>query len=207
VITIAAPRPVSTSAILKIVYAVARGPGWREYPLIARGIADAATNDPLFPKELTGAEATAALLIAYAWDASRLLPYGRSGEHMGLYRIRPPTWPATRGDLLIDPRQASLVAVDLLRQSLERCRAMPIDHRLSWILDLGHRVGTPPTAMTRADPIVIGRSERIMRHAIELFDRHFDGPAAISVATVQPNQRRLLGDGTVVDSEPQDTKT
>lgn len=195
---IASPRPVSPTAILKIVYAVARGPGWREYPLIARGIADASTNDPLFPRELSGSEATAALLVAYAWDASRLLPYGRSGDHVGIYRIRPPSWPATRGSLLMDPRQASLVAVDLLRQSLERCRAMPTDHRLAWILDLGHRVGIPPAAMTRADPIVLGRSERIMKHAITIFDRHFGGPVGIS-APDDRSGRPLLGDGTIVE--------
>lgn len=195
------PRPVGRNAVLRVLYRVGRGVGWRYYAIVARGIADAANDDPIFPREPSGCEATACLLVALAWEATRLLPYAGIAPdgRRGLYRLRTPM-NVDDGRVVTDPWKASHVAVDLTRESLRRCQALPLEHRLSWLLELGDRPGMPPAAMVHPHPESLHRSEQIMAHGRLLWTAHF----ATFDDRQATNAGPLVHDGAIIDAERTD---
>src|SRR5262245_31546498 len=103
---------------MRMLYALAPTLYWsKTFPESSDGIARAAIDDPLFPEREEGAELTACLLVAAAWAASRLHPYDHAGGRVGLFRLIPPrtlrAGQRMAPNLLILPRSASLVAIDL----------------------------------------------------------------------------------------------
>src|SRR5262249_12230145 len=116
---------VTHAAIMSLLYTLrgAHGPA-RHYPEIATAFERAANTDPVIPGE-HGPELTVCLLIADAWDSSRLEPYAMRGRRLGLFMIRPPISPKLPPGALTTPRTAALVAVDLMRTSVAHCARLP----------------------------------------------------------------------------------
>lgn len=170
------PRLVGQYAVHQILIALAGSHGQERFGLIAEGISGAANSDPLFPRDLGGSEATACVLVAIAWEGSRLQPYTRSVDHRyGLYRIRPPNYPRTSMSLYQHPRSCSSVAVDLVRESLRRSTRLPPGERLAWFLELGDGIGAPPEIMLTPREISADRSRAILTHAAKIYRDRFDG--------------------------------
>lgn len=109
------------------------------FPEIATAISTASNHDPLFPHRKEGCAATAAVLVAIAWHESNFRPnaVGDNGESLGLYQIQPPT-AKIDGKLLLIPRNASYVAIDLVRTSFRQCKDKPWEERLSWYISSGY---------------------------------------------------------------------
>lgn len=105
------------------------------YGEISNAISDAANSDPIFGSE-DGGYRTAALLIAVAYQRSGFHPNAVSHGN-GLYRLCPPN-PRIPATMTVMPKEASLVALDLLRKSLEICKDRSIDERLGWFIE-GHK--------------------------------------------------------------------
>lgn len=137
------------------------------YTSIAKGIAYAANTDPLFPDVDVGAHATACLLVADAWHASKLQPYLRRGPFLGLYQIRPPVSPIVTARQLLDPTSASLIAVDLMRQSVQRTNDQAWERRFAWYRALGSADGSAD--LTVPGRYAVQRSAEIGRTARRLF--------------------------------------
>lgn len=81
---------------------------------VSTAISEAANQDPLFPSKEEGCFLTAALLVLLAIQRSDVYPSKVAGKRMGLYQIEPPS-PMLNGKLLLNPRSASLIAIDLMR--------------------------------------------------------------------------------------------
>jgi hypothetical protein len=187
------PRPVSPATIMRMLYALGSTHDWRvTYPETAAGIAEAAGQDPLLTNE-SGAEITASLLVAVAFEASRLDPYSHGGGRVGLFRIRPPTYPRPEPNVLLLPRSAALVAIDLMRTSFSTCVRMPWEKRLAWFFDLG----TPNTAPSGS---ALRRSSEVMRHGKQIFLRYFKPKFAAEAVMLQ------LGDGNIVEERGEDLR-
>jgi len=127
-------RVVTAAMVLSLMLKLEpNGPHFNSYGEISEAIALASCNDPLFPNRPDGAERTAAILTALAWHESRFHPniIGDQGRSFGLWQIQPPT-AKIDASLLLLPRNAAFIAIDLIRQSMMHCRARPWGERLSW---------------------------------------------------------------------------
>lgn len=125
---------VSQTAVLAMLRLLAPSSAYGyAFPEVAAAISTAANHDPLFPHRKDGCELTAAILVGLAWHESRFHPnaVGDRGKSFGLYQIQPPT-ANVDGKLLLIPRNASYVAIDLIRTSFQRCDGRPWDERLTW---------------------------------------------------------------------------
>lgn len=163
-------QPVSEATVINMILRLGgTAKARRDYPVIAQGIARAASNDPLFPAR-TGAQATACILVACAWTSSRLRPYVRNGNRIGLFQIRPPSFPKVSTDTLLHPGQAALIAIDLIRTSVQKMARRPWEERLAWYLDLGRVDGPIPDVPS---PIAIGKSITTMRLAQRIYKGRF----------------------------------
>lgn len=102
------------------------------YGETAEAIAQAANADPLF-NEADGPKRTAAVLIALAFHESHFQPnvIGDSGHSFGLFQIQPPT-ARVDASLLLLPRNAAFIAIDLIRQSFKVCERESFEHKLAW---------------------------------------------------------------------------
>lgn len=164
-------RPVSTERLVRVMTSLGGDRRARsDYPAVAQAIARGAFDDPLFPGEDAGAEATAAILLAIAWSASKCRPYGREGRMLGLYRIRPPVDPPVLAQTLLLPRTATLIALDIARYSLSALSHQPVGERLAIFRDLGRAPGTyqSPGSFS-ADTLAWSRAT--IEHAKRLFPR------------------------------------
>jgi hypothetical protein len=143
------PRVVSAQSIGHVLRAFGYPSSrvLRDIPTIAEAIGAASNEDPLFPDQENGGAATAAILCAIAWHRSRLDAYGRSGSFLGLFRIS--------NELLL-PRSAARYAVDLVRQSTERCQHLATDERFAFFDALG-RQSDPlrPDALARSWSLLV----------------------------------------------------
>lgn len=117
------------------------------YDETAAAIAEAASARPIFAGR-AGALKTAALLLAIAYYESSFDPkaIGDNNASFGLYQIQPPTVKYGEGvtgipemgnfamtaNVLLLPRDASLVALSLIKTSLRICGAFPWHERLGW---------------------------------------------------------------------------
>jgi hypothetical protein len=128
--------PVAGSWVLASIYRTERSLPWEVatgLPEIAEAIAWASGQDPVFAGS-DGARRTAAVLVALAHHASgfrktQLRNEGSGPRSCGLYAIRPVR--GVTSSLLMLPRSASLVAIDLVRTSLEECSQLPLSDRLA----------------------------------------------------------------------------
>jgi len=141
------------------------------YGEISRAIAEASSEDPLFPQRSDGAERTATILVSIAFYESRFHPnvIGDQGRSFGLYQIQPGTWKID-GKVLLLPRTASNVAIDLVRKSFKACAKRPWQERLAWY--------AASAGCETVHPKVLGQSIERMLLADKLFRRFFPEHAA-----------------------------
>lgn len=157
------------------------------YPEIAQAIARASTVDPLFPVESSGAEVTAAILVAVAWHSSRLQTYSRVGPYLGLFRLRPPIEPRVSARDLFLPRTSTLFAVDLLRWSLSTMRSAPLENRLALFRDWGRTKATPSDEGVRwSRECMVGLVPRLVEQLVQTGE----APGRVTCTSVPPRELR-----------------
>jgi len=140
-------------------------------PECCDAIARASTVDPIFPDEPAGSEATAAILVAIAWEASRFSPYTRQGPFLGLFRMRPPVNPPVTADMFLLPHPAALHAVDLARTSMAICasRERPTGEGLGLFRELGRSPGPADLRRMKPGPEALAWSRRAVALSRRLF--------------------------------------
>jgi hypothetical protein len=103
------------------------------YGELSSAIAQASTEDPLFPERDDGCLLTAILLIAIAFCGSGFHTslVGNNGKAYGVYQIQhvPPDVSLNK---LLTPRDASYIAISLIRESLLVNRDRPWQERLAY---------------------------------------------------------------------------
>lgn len=159
-------RAVTEAAIMTMLYALEPyGSHVPSYGETAAAIQHASNDDPLFPEHEAGSEATATILIALAYHETHFHPnlIGDHGKSFGLFQIQPPT-AKIDGSLLLVPRNATFIAVDLIRQSFQHCAARPWIERLSWYVASN---GCPD------HPVIVKKSMERLVLAQELFRKYF----------------------------------
>lgn len=160
-------RAVAEPAVMAMLYALeSSSPHVPKYGEIAMSIVKAANEDPLFPGHVAGAEATACILTALAWKESRFHAnvIGDNGHSFGLYQIQPPT-SKTRGELLLLPVNASIIATGLIHQSFSECKNLPWTDRLSWYI--------ASAGCKDPHPVIRQKSRERLILAQQLFARFF----------------------------------
>lgn len=92
---------------------------------IGEAIGRAASEDPLWPQWKNGCAKTAAFLLSWAKAASDFQPnlISASGKAFGLFQIEPPSGIQIDARMLLLPREAAFIAIDLLRQKKVQPRA------------------------------------------------------------------------------------
>jgi len=169
--------------VMKILYALE--PYGIHHGEVSEAIAQASNQDPLFPSREDGCFRTAAILVAIAWHESRFQPsvVGDNGKSFGLYQIQPPTANALgrpiTTNMLTNPRDASFVAVDLVRQSMTHCASRPWEERLSWYVSSR---GCPD------HPTIVKKSFSRMLLADKIVRDHFPEYRALPKPAVEPRQ-------------------
>lgn len=159
-------RLISEATVIAMLYNLEPyGSHVPAYGEIAAAVTKASNEDPLFPQHEAGCEATATILIAVAYNASRFHTslIGMQGQTFGLFQIRPPN-EKLNGSLLLMPLTAVFIAVDLIRQSFAACVDKP------WPEKLTHFV----LQNERADRFLVAKKSMeslILAH--ELFRKHF----------------------------------
>ena len=157
---------VAEAVVMAMLYQLAPyGSHVPSYGEVAAAVTKASNEDPLFPENESGSEATATILVALAFHESSFHPnvIGDHGKSFGLYQIQPPT-ARVDGSLLLLPLNASYVAIDLIRQSFRHCEARPWPERLSWYVASN---GCP------SHPIIVKKSMERLILAQELFRKFF----------------------------------
>lgn len=104
---------------------------WRAtFEKSAEAIARVSESEPLFDER--GEERTAALLVAIAWYESRLKPNAKSrnGQWYCLYQIDRRHLPDPQ-KALDDAEVCTRAAVKIIKGSLAKCSARPLDERLA----------------------------------------------------------------------------
>ena len=107
---------------------------WLEtYQETSEAIADAANAAPLF-EGADGPMRTASVLLAIAFYESKFYPNAvdRDGHAYGIFQIEAKTVPELTANVLLVPREAAPVALNLIRTSLKICGKFPWSERLGW---------------------------------------------------------------------------
>jgi len=155
--------PISGSLLMKTLYAVE--PYSIHHGEVSEAIANAANQDPLFPDREDGCLRTAAILVAIAFCTSRFNTnlVGSNGKAFGLYQIKPPPKDVNgkiiTTNMLTNARDASFIAIDLIRESMFACADRPWEERLSCF-------GFLPTAGTDAVSIHHSMEQMLMADKI-----------------------------------------
>jgi hypothetical protein len=165
----AVSRPIPGHKVMALLYKFhASQPAINSYGEISEAIAKASTEDPLFPLVVEGSEMTACILVSLAWHESRFLPtiVGDGGRSFGLYQIQPPT-ARVDSKLLTLPRDASFVAIDLIRTSIAHTVKAKRDwrHALAWY--------AASSEEGSRHPVVVSQSHSRMELAAKLFAEFF----------------------------------
>lgn len=165
----AVARPVTGSQVMKMLYKFpASDSAIRSYVEISEAIAKAATEDPLFPYVEEGSEMTAAILVSVAWHESRFVrdAVGDHGRSFGLYQIQPGS-NRVKSNLLTIARDASFIAIGLIRDSIRHCLHKGREWReaLAWY--------AASSEYGSKHPVIISQSRKRMQTAAELFAEFF----------------------------------
>jgi hypothetical protein len=149
------------------------------YGETSTAIADAANADPL-SHDPDGAVKTAAILIALAKHESDFHPnaIGDHGASLGLFQIQPPT-AKVDGTLLLVPRTAAPVAIDLIRTSFRVCGKRPWEERLAWYAAGGNRCADNKQAL-RASRDILNMAKYIFEHHKESLEPLAEAHAALT---------------------------
>lgn len=160
---------VTATWVLGIMYEMEPATPWIfTYGETADAIAEASNSDPLYKDDNEGAIRTASLLIALAWHESRFQPnvIGDHGRSLGLFQIQPPT-AHVDGSLLLLPRSAALIAIDLIRSSFKTCAKRPVKERMSWYA-AGRQTcsdgAEPPHKALIASKSIVGIAEKLFKN-------------------------------------------
>lgn len=116
---------------------------WRAtFEKTAEAIARVSESEPLFDDR--GEQRTAALLVAIAWYESRLKPNAKSsnGQWFCLYQIDKRHL-ADPEKALADPEVCTRAAVKIIKGSLAKCRARPLEERLAVFMSGSCEKGLP----------------------------------------------------------------
>lgn len=157
---------ISGAAVMTMLYGLdAMNPHVPKYGEISEAIATASNEDVLFPSHPDGAYWTAAILVALAYKESGFHAnvIGDHGKSFGLFQIQPPT-AKVDAKLLLVPKTAAYVAVDLIRQSFYNCRSRPWEEKLSWYVASN---GCP------THPIIVKKSMDRMLLAVQVMKKAF----------------------------------
>ncbi len=140
------------------------------YGEVAAAIAKASSEDSLFPGKEDGSKLTAAILVSLAWHESRFRKdaVGDQGRSFGLYQIQPPT-ARVKSTLLTRPRDASFIAIDLIRSSIRHC----IQEKRHWSEALAWYAASSPYGSRL--PVVVQKSKSRMALAAKLYEEFFAG--------------------------------
>ena len=106
----------------------------RTFPESAEAIASASNEHNLFPEEEFGAKHTASILLGLAYYESRFNPHAgmqHGGKAFGLFQIQVPT-AKVPANLLLLPRSAADIALNLIEVSYRECKEFPWDEKLGW---------------------------------------------------------------------------
>jgi hypothetical protein len=118
-----------TSWILSLMVLLQPTAPWSEtYASTAAAIDQVVAEEPsLFTDDHEGRAKTAAVLVALAWFESNFKPNASSahGKLRGLYQV------GGHGDQS-DPVKATRIALEMMRESFQKCRARPIPDRLAF---------------------------------------------------------------------------
>jgi hypothetical protein len=175
-ITVASMKLVTTAWVIGIMYELQPSAPWvHSYAETADAIASASNSDPLF-KDDDGAVKTASILIALALHESHFQPnaIGDHGKSFGLFQIQPPT-AHVDASLLLLPRNAALIAIDLIRTSMQKmCANRPYAERLAWYAAGGPVCSTHHKA-TEASSTVLHIAKKIVdKHSMLLLAENKD---------------------------------
>jgi len=149
------------------------------YGETSTAIAEASNAEPL-TKEADGAAKTASILIALAEHESHFHPnaIGDHGDSLGLFQIQPPT-ARVDGNMLLVPRTAAPIAIELVRTSFRVCHKLPWEDRLAWYAGGGGKCPDHPRAL-RA-------SREILNLAKSIYAGHKDSLSPVStIAELTP---------------------
>ncbi len=140
----------------------------RTFSEIANAIANAANQDPLFPRHASGCEATVCLLVALAWQGSRFQKWiMRGNRNMGLFQIRIPEGQKVSSSVVMLPVTSAFVAIDRLRESFRKSEGQPLGERLAFF------VAESSGEEARPSPRSTHTSRETMILADRLFLRYF----------------------------------
>ncbi len=117
----------------------------------------------LFTDDLEGLQKTAAVLVSLAWFESTFKPnaVGGGGRFRGLYQT------GGHGDLA-DPVVATRVALALVRESFELCRARPLEERLAYYAAGGASCrDVPPDALARSRYRILKAMWLVKHHGLK----------------------------------------
>lgn len=178
-------KPVTGAEVMKMLWSFkAPEPQQRDFGEISEAIAIGATQDPVFPEIEEGSRLTAAMLVALAWHESnfRRSVVGDQGRSFGLYQIQP-GFHKVEVKLLTVPRSATLIAIDLIRRSVQWCMKnnRPWTHALAFYAassDAGAR-----------HPKIVEQSRVRMETAANVYVVAFGKPQG------EPDVSRLLAAG------------
>jgi len=98
------------------------GPHRGQYGELGTAIAEAANQDPVSPEDPEGCVKTALALVILAWERSQFHTTLSTPTGLGVFQILPPKDYPIDASLLLLPRTACHVAIDLIRR---RFLAMP----------------------------------------------------------------------------------
>jgi len=188
--TAMALKLVTATWVLGIMYEMEPATPWIfTYGETADAIAEASNSDPLYKNDKEGAIRTASLLIALAWHESRFQPnvVGDHGRSLGLFQIQPPT-AHVDGSLLLLPRSAALIAIDLIRSSFKACAKHPVKERMAWYAAGGHTCADDGEMPRKA----VIASKSVVTIAEKLFKNH---PSGESSAEGVNSEHLALGTG------------
>ena len=141
-ITLAAPVPIPGHWVLRVMERLqpSGATKWAEtYQETSEAIAEASNADPLFEGP-DGPMRTASILLAIGLFESKFNPRAIDApQHaFGIYQIEARTVPELTVNVLLVPREASPVAIRLIRTSLKVCGNVGWSHKLSWYTSGGN---------------------------------------------------------------------
>lgn len=167
-------RPVGDTSVLAMLWELGRFSPLHvkmNFVQMAVSISRASNQDPIFPEQEAGAEATACILVALAWAGSRFDATLRRGRNLGVFQIRLPE--GNTSSLLSTQEGAAFVAIDRLRESLRACEGQPWPARLA-----GFMLENGGFADARASGQVLGLAQQLFRLAFP----HADLPPGLPPA-------------------------
>jgi hypothetical protein len=129
--------------VVSLMVALEPSAPWRAtFEKSAEAIARVSESEPLFDEK--GEQRTAALLVAVAWYESRLKPNAKSsnGQWLCLFQVDKRHLPDPQ-KALDDPEVCARAAIKIIKGSLAKCSAKPLEDRLAVFMSGSCEKGIP----------------------------------------------------------------